>query len=486
MPPISSKLINSSISLLVIRLFQRSMGVVSMLILARILVPEDFGVIAVTSIVLLLADALASVGNHQYIIQKQHVETHDLNTAWTLDIALKGTLWLLIELAAPLFSQYFEDPRLTDTIRVAAFALLIGSLSNPGVILFKRNLEYNKLIKLSVFSKLIGFVVTVGMAITLRSYWAMIAGNLAISISNAVGSYVIHNFRPSLSFSRFQEQWSFSRWMLLESILGYSRTQIDKVLVAKIFGITDVGVYHVTKQITEMPGTDVISPALEPLLSAFSKDKYDREALSLKVKTTFFVIMCLVIPGAFYINSFSTPLVNLLLGDKWRGANELMSAFSFLLVAYAAGSICNSFLVSQAKVRQVFIYNLISVVAIVSALVLIPLTSIVEFAIYRTALELAMVTLLMAYTGIVISVSIFRFLVLCLPAIGCSLVSLYVYDYFATAEFSYSIIEVFVSVLGYFSVYLMLIILTIFALSKYMNEIDNAVIIIRQYLIKNR
>lgn len=455
-----------------------------MLVLARVLTPEDFGVVALTAIVVLLCDALATAGCSQYIIQKQQVDSHDLNTAWTIDLSLKTALWLVLEISAPLFANYFDDPRITETIRVAAFGLILVSFTNPGIILIRKNLEYNKLIKISVISKLLGFFVTVSMAIIFQSYWAMIFGNIIISVSHTIGSYFIHDFRPRLSLSRFQEQWGFSKWLLMQSILGYSRSQVDKILVAKVFSATDIGVYHVTKTLTEMPGRDIISPALEPLLSAFSKDKYNVKSLSNKVRTAFFVIMMLVIPLSIYIFFFSKTIVDTLLGEKWVAAYEIMKVLSFILIPYAAATIFSSCLLALGRSKAMFIYNVISVLLVVGFLVALTFNNMVEFAAYRTGLEFVSVFLLSVYLSIVIKVSVIRLLMLCVPSIVCAALSYYSYDYLVRYEFGYSFIELVASATYYFTIYGLLMCGSIFAMSRYVYEAKDALTILSQFFLK--
>lgn len=487
MGTISGKLINSSLSMLVIRFIQRGIGLISMLILARILVPEDFGIVAVTSMVVLLCDALASAGSNQYIIQKQNVGSQDLNTAWTINIILKTILWVVLELSAPFISSYFDDPRLTGTISVAACMFLISSFLNPGLNLIHKNLEYSKLIKVSVIAKLAGFLVTIGIAVTFRSYWALIVGNLVITVADVIGSYIIHDFRPRLSLSRFKEQWGFSKWMLLQAILGYLRSQVDKVLVAKFFGISDVGVYHVSKTLTEMPGRDVVAPVLDPLLPAFSKDNSNMETLSSRVRIAFFVVMSIVIPVAAYICAFSTPIVGVLLGGKWSLAGDLMAAFSFLLVTYAVASICQSCLLSLGRTKEIFIYNLVSVIVVAGLLLLVlffDIVNIVEFAIYRTGLELVIVFLLLAYVGLVLKVSIFRFSMLCFPSLVCAVTSLYAYEYLIKYDFAYQSVELVFSAMCFFAIYCISMCGSLFLLSRYIYEANNALEILSPYFSK--
>ena len=107
---LARRVLGSAALLVGIKAVQRSLGLISLLILARLLTPEDFGLIALVSITVHFFDILSNVGSEQYIIQKQAVSEEDLNTAWTIDLLMKAALWLLLMLCAPLLAEFFEQP----------------------------------------------------------------------------------------------------------------------------------------------------------------------------------------------------------------------------------------------------------------------------------------------------------------------------------------------------------------------------------------
>lgn len=130
---VSLKVIKSALLLLSTQLIQRGLGIVSTLILARLLTPDDFGVIALITILLQLFELLVETGNQQYIVQKDAVDDLDLNTAWSMDILIKTSLAVIVVLLSPAFAAFFEEPDLALAVSVAALALPIRALRNPGL-----------------------------------------------------------------------------------------------------------------------------------------------------------------------------------------------------------------------------------------------------------------------------------------------------------------------------------------------------------------
>jgi len=113
---LTSQLLKSSSILLCMKLFQRGLGLISTLILARLLTPEDFGIVAIATLVVYLFEILAFAGKEQYLIQKTCVTNSDLNTAWTIDIILKSLLFLLFLISIEFIVEYYDKPMLGNAL----------------------------------------------------------------------------------------------------------------------------------------------------------------------------------------------------------------------------------------------------------------------------------------------------------------------------------------------------------------------------------
>jgi O-antigen/teichoic acid export membrane protein len=223
------------------KFLSRIIGLISTLILARILTPTDFAMIAIIAIVLHLFDILSHTGSEQYIVQKSEVLAGDLNTAWTLDVLLKSSMCLLLIVLAPFIADFFEQPQLSFAIQIASVTLIINALKNPGLLLLKRDLDYKKVFYLSLAQRIASFMTIVFVALKWQSYWAFIIGDIIGALVFTLGAYKIQSFRPAFGLMHVGEQWLFSKWLLGKSIVGYLRSQIDTVLVAKFFNPTQLG-----------------------------------------------------------------------------------------------------------------------------------------------------------------------------------------------------------------------------------------------------
>ncbi|MCL1479004.1 MAG: oligosaccharide flippase family protein [Marinobacter sp.] len=160
------------------------------------LTPEDFGIVAVAALIIHFSDVLSNTGIQQYIIQAEEAGDETVNTAWTLDLLLKASVCLLLYLALPGISWFYDAPNITYAVGILIPVILIRALANPELHVQRRNLNYGVIFRIGVISKLISFVVVVVIALMTRSFWAIIAGDLIASIVGVSLSYYYCARRP--------------------------------------------------------------------------------------------------------------------------------------------------------------------------------------------------------------------------------------------------------------------------------------------------
>ena len=142
---LGKKIVSSSLLMMSVRMIQRSLGLISTLILARLLLPEDFGIVAISAILLRFATVLSNSGIQQYIPQKDDIDDEDLNTAWSIDLSLKFVLWMFLIFGAPLVGWFYDNNEVVTVIQVVSIVVFLRALQNPGLHLLRRNLTYSSI-----------------------------------------------------------------------------------------------------------------------------------------------------------------------------------------------------------------------------------------------------------------------------------------------------------------------------------------------------
>lgn len=358
----ASKLIQSAFLSTGAKFTSRVIGLVSTLIVARILTPSDFAAIALISLCLYFFDTLSHAGSEQYLIQKTQLKSDDINTAWTLDLILKSTLAIFLILISPLLARFLESPHITQGLQVASLVLVINAIRHPELILKKRALNYQAYFILSLIQKISAFTVVISLAIYLQSFWAFVIADIVSASVLTLGSFYIRQHRLQFSLIKLKKQWDFSKWMLSKSLLGYLRAQIDTILVAKFFIADKLGHYYMARDTAMLPATSILGPAIEPLLAAFKDEKNNLVSLTKKFNLVLFISIFLIAPVISYLMIFPKLTINALLGEQWVLAGSLLRPLALLFLYWVILLIIENALIALGKVKLIFYADLLTLV----------------------------------------------------------------------------------------------------------------------------
>ncbi|QTN40592.1 lipopolysaccharide biosynthesis protein [Marinobacter salsuginis] len=413
----SLKVIKSAALLLGMQVVQRGLGIISTLILARLLTPDDFGIIALITIVLQFFELLAEIGNQQYIVQKETLDDSDLNTAWTMDILIKSLVALAVICSAPLLSAFFETPELAFALAIATLALPLRALRTPGMMQAVREINYRPLFRLTLWQKGLSFVAVITIAWIDRSYWAIVLGSLLSAAVFAIGSYRVHPYRPKWSLEKAREQWNFSQWLLLRGIVGFTRSQIDNLIVSKHFSTSALGGYNLVREISLLPALSAIIPMSEPLLASIARVKDDPESLAYRVRFSLAIMVTVLTPLTTFLMLYPDLIVVTLLGEQWQAYSHLLRPFGLFFLTFCLFALISDAIIALGRVRALFTFDLISTVIIITVLLVFATDSLTNMAWFRGGLAIAttiaLLILLNHWTGF----SQTKFLFLILPGV---------------------------------------------------------------------
>lgn len=329
----------------------RLIGIVSTLILARLLTPEDFGIIAMASLAVTLADVLLDLGVNVVLIQNNQATQAHYDTAWTLRLLQASTATLILVLAAPLAAGYFQDARVQPVLQVLAFSLLIAGGENIGIVALQKHMRFGAEFRFLFLRRMAGFVTTIILAWLLRSYWALVIGTLAGRAVGVALSYWLHPMRPKLSFAKLGEIFCISQWMLLRGIGNYFHQNLHKILVGRWTQATTMGAYSLADEISAMPSGELLAPLNRVLFPAFAAAKEDL----LQLKRLFLLAQgtqtLLAIPAAAGLALVARDMVLLLLGEKWLMAVPFIQVLALVNIAQALTTSSGYMLIVLGKIR---------------------------------------------------------------------------------------------------------------------------------------
>jgi len=343
---VTEKMVDGTLWMFFAKFIDRSLGLISTLILLRLLAPDDFGLVAMGMVVYGFVDILVTFGFDVVLIQKKEVSRDHYDSVWTLRIIFYSVTAVILASIAPLSSRYFNDDRLSDVVFCLSFIFLLSAMTNIGVVEFRRNLDFKKEFWFSVAKKSTSFLVTIPLAYFLRSYWALVVGMLTSKFIEVFISYRIHLFRPRLSLAKASGVMRFSKWMLFNSILGFISDSLPNFVLGRLFGASSVGYYSVTQEVVSIPTTELVSVINRTTLPGYSKKRTDMKELKSSYLSVLSVISLVVWPVGLGIFSVADVLVPVVLGEGW-----LESVGLFLLLSPAVmllGLSSNAWVVNAA------------------------------------------------------------------------------------------------------------------------------------------
>lgn len=320
--------------MVLMRLVVRGAGLINMVILARLLVPEDFGLVAMAMLVVGAIEIFSEFNFDVVLIKKQNAARVDYDTAWTLSIIRGGVVaGLLLALAVPT-ADLFDEPRLALITAVLALSPLLTGFQNIGVVDFRKFFDFKQDFLFMTGGKVVGVIVTVVLALIWRNYWALVGGMIASALWHVVASYALHPFRPRLSLKSWYELIAFTKWLLLHNILLYIRNRADRMVIGKLLGAATLGIYTLAYELANLVTTELMAPIRRALFPGYAKLAGDAERMRGMFVDVFALTLWIGAPIPIGIGLLAEPLISLLLGSNWSAA---VPVTQLLVIAGFAG-----------------------------------------------------------------------------------------------------------------------------------------------------
>jgi PST family polysaccharide transporter len=331
---------------------ERLLDGVALVVLARILAPSDFGLVAIAASLVTIVEGFAAFDVNRALIRTRDDDRALYDTAWTLS-ALRGFAASLVML---MVASFVTDARLGPVVVALAASPLLSGMANPRFVTFERDLVYSKLAVSSLGAKVVSVGVSVLIAVLYRSYWALVLGMLAAHLVTTILSYVLKPYRPSISLARFSTIFGFSGWLSLATIATTLSMETDKIIVGRLVGIVDAGRYFMTQRIGVVPTRELISPLQRVLFPSFSALIHDktRDRLRRVVRESINVLGSLSLPAGFGFALVANDFVPLVLGERWVEIVPLLTILVPYLGVRATVSMTLPCVMALGETRQLF------------------------------------------------------------------------------------------------------------------------------------
>lgn len=302
------------------KILDNALGLVSTLVLARMLAPQDFGLVGMSMVLLAAMTLLMSFSFDIQLIQNPNAGPDHFNTAWTFNVMLATGFGILMALLAPLAASFYREPRLEMILYVMAAGFVLQGFSNIGTVKFRREMRFDREFKFLLSKRMSSLVVTIPLAIYLRNYWALVIGQLAGTILSLVMSYVVSSYRPRFSLAAKAEMFNGSVWLFVNSFIQFLHNRAPTFVIARLSGAGAVGVYSIAAEISLLPSNELVAPINRAAFPGYAKAAHDMDKLRDSFLKVIASIALISLPAGIGILSVADLLVPAALGWKWMDA----------------------------------------------------------------------------------------------------------------------------------------------------------------------
>lgn len=296
------------------------------IVLARLLSPDDYGLLGITAIFTVVCEALINGGFTDALIRKKDVTEDDYNTAFIVNLSMSVLLYIVVFFCAPIIANFFERQELVSLTRVSSLSMIIGALSLVQQTRLTKRIDFKTQTKITVIASITSGIIGIVMAVMGFGVWSLIAQALSSQLLRTLFLWFYNKWVPKLSFSvkSFKDLFGFGWKMMVIVLMNSIWKELYQVIVGKYYSPATLGQYTRAKQFSQLFSTNltnVVQRVTFPVLSSIQDDKTRMIAAYRRIiKTTMFITAS----AMFFLGALSEPLLYCLIGPKWYEASTYL------------------------------------------------------------------------------------------------------------------------------------------------------------------
>ncbi len=349
---IPARVFRGTLWFLSFRLFSRVVGFLALAVKARVLTPEDFGLIGTIALVNGLVGIIGAHGVFDQLVRMEKLSREDLDRGWTLNLIFSAAITLITFLAAWPAAILMNEPLLVDALRVTAIRSVLGAFGSPVGVWWSRELRFDRVVQFGMATRVIDAVLTTIGAMVWRSYWGIIWGGLASLIISTMLSHILRPYRPRLRLEGSASLLAFSGWSLLHGVTNYFAMSSDELVVRRGSDRETFGLYHVSRDLARVFVTEAVYPVAGPLLAGLARVRHVGGDWFVNA-TAKAIGAALLIASAvgFGLAATSSEAIGLTLGARWSDATPFLTVIAFGNAALVVAELHRSVMVAYGRVE---------------------------------------------------------------------------------------------------------------------------------------
>lgn len=321
---------------------------VSNLVLARLLSPDDFGVIGILMVFITLSNVFIDSGFSASLIQKKEISETDKSTVFYINLSLASVVYIILFFTSPWIADFFHNESITSLLRMLGIVLLIDSFCAIQNTLLSRDMNFKLLTKIKLVAIILAASVAICLAYAGWGIWSLIVQYLLYSTIRTVTTWIVAKWRPIIAFSKesFKTLFRYGSNLLLQSFVAQLYVNFQQILIGRFYTPADLGYYSQARQFQQIPTGTVTQVINTVAFPAYAKLQDDREQLRKMFRQNVQIVAFINTPIMVLLAVIAQPLIILLYSSKWIGS---IHYFQFLCIGYGIFSALHTCSLSVLK-----------------------------------------------------------------------------------------------------------------------------------------
>lgn len=304
------------------------------IIVARLLTPADYGLVGMVSIFFAISQTLIDSGITTALIRKLDVNNNDFSTTFYYNVFVSILCAIILILGAPYIAEFFNQPLLTNLVRVMSLNLIIGALGSVQGAKLTINLDFKRIAKYNFIAAVISGLSCLVLAYLGWGVWALVWQSIIANVIKNILLWINSNWKPQLIFSKisFKELFGFGNKLMFSGLLNTVYSELTTIVIGKFYTPASLGNYSRGQSMASLPVniiTDTLGKVTFPILA---KIQDDDERLIRVYRNYISLVMMAVVFGCILMAVLAKPLILLLLTSKWTGAIIFLQVFVFAIM----------------------------------------------------------------------------------------------------------------------------------------------------------
>lgn len=326
----------------------------TLMIMARILVPKDFGLVGMVTAVIGVFSVFRDFGLSSAAVQRTEITAEQSSTLFWINMLVGLILGAITVALGPLVAAFYHEPRLVKVTAVMATAFVFNSASVQHSALLERQMRFVALSVIDVISLAVSTSIGIGMALHGFGYWSLVATVTVTPLVYTIGVWLTSRWMPGLPHRHLEilHMMRFGSALTLNGLIMYLAMNLDKVLLGRFWGMEALGIYGRAYQLVNIPTDNLNSAAGGVVFAALSRLQDDPSRLRSFFLKGYSLVLSLTIPIALMSAAFGDDIIHVFLGPKWQNAIPIFRILSLATMAFAMISPLNWVLASCGLVGR--------------------------------------------------------------------------------------------------------------------------------------